>query len=241
MPPRARRSIRTSARALLVLTGVLVVGCAQREVVPRVVHESVGHEATSSHSFSDAARWATVFDDPGRDEWQKPDEIVAMLEIRPGMAVADLGAGTGYFLSYLSRAAGPHGTVFAVDTESNLVEHMRARIAREGITNVVPVLATPDDAHLAARSVDRILILDTYHHISDRLNYFERLRAALKPDARIAVVDWHKRELPEGPPVDHKLAREQVVDEMRMASYALVGETDRLPYQYMLIFASDAR
>jgi SAM-dependent methyltransferase len=100
-------------------------------------------------------------------------------------------------------------------------------------------LTAPDDPHLPAQGVDRVLLLDTYHHISDRLNYFERLRGSLRPDGRIVIVDWHKRELPEGPPVDHKLAREHVIEEMRLAGYPLVGETDRLPYQYVLIFASE--
>lgn len=227
--------------ALILFASVLLSGCAQQRDVQSRVHGSAGHEATSSHSFADAVRWSQVFDDPGRDEWQKPEEIIAALAIQPGMAVADLGAGTGYLLPYLSRAVGARGTVFALDNEPNLITFIRARIEREGIANVVPVLAAANDARLAARSVDRIVILDTYHHIGDRLNYLERLRPALKADARIVIVDWHKRELPEGPPVDHKLAREQVVDEMQTAGYALVAESDRLPYQYVLIFASDPR
>jgi ubiquinone/menaquinone biosynthesis C-methylase UbiE len=236
-PPRHAAGFELS---LLAIT-VLVFACAQREVTTPHVHPSAGHEATSQHSFADAPRWATVFDHPGRDEWQKPNAVVAALAIHPGMVVADLGAGTGYFLSYLSRAVGPRGTVLAIDTEPNLVDYMRARAEKEGLANVVPVLATYDDPHLPAHGVDRILVLDTYHHLSDRLNYFERLRTALKPDARIVIVDWHKRELPEGPPVEHKLDRQQVVDEMRMAGYPLAGESDQLPYQYVLIFTSEKR
>jgi cyclopropane fatty-acyl-phospholipid synthase-like methyltransferase len=226
------------AVAVIVLTAI---ACAPRERATPRVHPSAGHEATAHHPFSDARRWATVFDNPERDEWQKPAEIVAALDLRPGMVVADLGAGTGYLIAYLSRAVGPRGTVLAVDSEPNLVEYLRSRAEQEGLSNVVPTLAALDDPRLPARGVDRLLLLDTYHHIDDRLNYFERVRAALRPDARIVIVDWHKRELPEGPPLDHKLAREQVIDEMRIAGYALVGETDRLPYQYVLIFASDLR
>lgn len=233
--------MRTLLLCLLVIALVIPLGCTQQETIGPRMHPSAGHEATSQHSFADVERWTTVFDQPGRDQWQKPDQVVTALTIRPGMVVADLGAGTGYFLAYLSRAVGPQGTVLAVDTEANLVDHMRARAAKEGFSNVVPVLAANDDAHLPARGVDRILILDTYHHIGDRLNYFERLRAALKPEARIVIVDWHKRQLPEGPPVEHKLAREQVIEEMRMAGYQLAGENDQLPYQYVLIFAGEKR
>lgn len=194
------------------------------------------HDATSHHSFEDVERWQAVFDDPARDAWQKPDQVVGALALAPGMAVADLGAGTGYFSRRLSAAVGPTGTVFAVDTEPQMVVHLRARAERERTPNVVPVLASADRPRLPARGIDLVLVVDTYHHIDDRVAYFRALRAALRPGGRIAVVDWHKRELPVGPPLDHKLARQQVVDEMREAGFALATEHDVLPYQYFLVF-----
>lgn len=216
--------------------------CARREPPQPVPHHpSAGHEATSHHSFADVGRWEAVFDDPTRAEWQMPEEVIATLAIRPGMVVADIGAGTGYFLSHLSRAVGAQGRVLAIDTEPNLVDHMRTRAEREALANVFAVLAAPDDPRVAGQQVDRVLLVDTYHHIDDRLNYFERLRAAIKPDARVVIVDWHKRELPEGPPVAHKLAREQVIEEMRTAGYLLIEENERLPYQYVLVFAPASR
>jgi ubiquinone/menaquinone biosynthesis C-methylase UbiE len=221
---------------VLTATFLTLAGCARREPPP-VRHPAEGHEATSQHSFADVIRWQAVFDDPGRAEWQKPEEVIAALALSPGMVVADIGAGTGYFLAALSRAVGPQGRVLAIDTEPNLVDHMGARAQREGLGNVFPVLAAPDNPRLADQQVDRVLIVDTYHHINDRLNYFERLRAAIKRDARVVIVDWHKRELPEGPPLEHKLAREQVTAEMHTAGYALIGESEHLPYQYLLVFA----
>src|SRR5439155_11893940 len=100
------------------------------------------HDATARHSFADVEHWVGVFDDPARDAWQKPRELVAALGVRPGMTVADLGAGTGYFSRYLSSAVGPRGTVFAVDVEPNLVVHLRDRAEKEKTDNVVPVLAS---------------------------------------------------------------------------------------------------
>src|SRR5262245_44387204 len=85
------------------------------------------HDATVRHSFEDVQHWIAVFDDPARDAWQKPAEVAQTLEIRRGMCVADLGAGTGYFSRYLSAAVGESGTVFAVDAEPNLVVHLRER------------------------------------------------------------------------------------------------------------------
>jgi ubiquinone/menaquinone biosynthesis C-methylase UbiE len=200
--------------------------------------EEPSHDATpgSHHRFDDVEHWASVFDDPARDAWQKPRELVAALGIRPGMAVADLGAGTGYFSHHLARAVGPHGTVFAVDVEPNLVVHLRERAEREQTENVVPVLASTNDARLPAGRVDFVLIVDTYHHIDDRLHYLVRLKGALRRDGRVAIVEWQKRELPIGPEMEHKIARELVVDEMTSAGYRLVEEPDVLPYQYVLVF-----
>jgi ubiquinone/menaquinone biosynthesis C-methylase UbiE len=194
------------------------------------------HDATSHRTFEDVERWVKVFDDPERDEWQKPSEVVAALDLSPGSTVADLGAGTGYFSRYLSRAVGERGTVFAVDVEERLIEHIRKRAELEKTPNVIPVLASADDPRLPYGSIDVVLIVDTYHHFNDRLTYFRRLARALERGGRIVVIDWFKRELAKGPPLAHKLPRKQVVEEMTTAGYELVGEPSLLPYQYFLIF-----
>ena len=113
----------------------------------------VSHDATSHHSFADVEHWKSVFDDPARAAWQKPEELVRALEIRPGMTVVDLGAGTGYFSRFLSAAVGPAGTVLAVDPEPNMVAQLRARAEQEKTDNVVPILASPDNPRIPAASV----------------------------------------------------------------------------------------
>lgn len=195
-----------------------------------------GHDATTRHSFTDVEHWKAVFDDPARDGWQRPDEVVRALGIRPGMTVADLGAGTGYFSRRLSAAVGPGGSVLAVDTEPKMVEHLRARAEREATDNLVPILASADNPRLPVGAVDLVLVVDTFHHLDDRLTYLRSLRRFLRPQGRLAIIDWHKRDLPVGPPLEHKLAREQVVDELTAAGYGLVDEPGFLPYQYFLIF-----
>jgi ubiquinone/menaquinone biosynthesis C-methylase UbiE len=193
-------------------------------------------DATSHHSFEDVPKWTKVFDDPARDEWQKPQALVQALKLTPGARVADLGAGTGYFSRYLSISVGNEGTVFAVDTEPNLVVHLRERAEHENTPNVIPILASADNPRLPAASVDVVLIVDTYHHVDARRDYFRRLQRSLTRNGRVAIVDWHKRDLPVGPPPSHKLAREQVLEEMTAAGYVLVEEPPVLPYQYFLIF-----
>ena len=229
-------AVTTRERTCAVLALVLVL--AQACSLPaEVAPPPPSDDATSTHDFADVKYWSSVFDDPARDAWQKPKELVAALDIRRGGVVADLGAGTGYLSRRLAAAVGPDGTVLAVETEPTLVAHLRERAEREKTPNVVPVLASPSDPRLPPGGVDLILVVDTYHHINDRRTYVAALRRFLRPDGRVAVVDWQKRELPVGPPMDHKLAREQVVDEMQAGGFTLAAEHTILPYQYFLVFA----
>lgn len=188
---------------------------------------------THRHSFSDAERWARVFDDPARDAWQKPEQVIAALRLAPDAQVADIGAGTGYFAVRLARAV-PQGRVYAVDIERDMVRHLRERAAREKLPNLVPVLAAADDPRLPER-VDRVLIVDTYHHIDARVEYFRRLRAALKPGAEIAIVDF-TLDSPIGPPKSARLPAQTVIEEMQRAGYVLAARHDFLPHQYFLVF-----
>lgn len=205
---------------------------------PEHQHDQHGqHDATMAHPFDDAERWSRIFDDPERAEWQKPAEVAAALGIGPGMVVADIGAGTGYFLEHLSREAGERGMILAVDTEPDMVAHIGNRMVEAGVSNVVPVLALPADPFLPQGRVDRILMVDTYHHIDDRLGYFGKLRRSMTPGGRLAIIDFFKKPLPVGPPPDHKLERSFVLEEMVEAGWKLVDEKKGLlPYQYFLIF-----
>ena len=195
-------------------------------------------DATSHRRFDNVKHWTKVFDDPTRDAWQRPGSVIETLSLRPGMVVADVGAGTGYFSSHLSKAVGSAGTVYAVETEPNLVEHLRERAESEATANVVPVLASFDNPRLPRASLDLILFVDTFHHVDDRRAYFTRLASRLREGGRVAIIDWKKEELPVGPELDHKLARSQVIEEMKMAGYALADESRSLPNQYFLIFSS---
>lgn len=198
---------------------------------PAPPHAHGGHH----HGFADAASWSKVFDDPARDAWQKPAVVVDTLDLRPGMTVADVGAGTGYFEPWLARAAGVTGTVLAVDTEPNMVRHLTERATNERLTNVKASLAKPDDPMLAPASVDRILVVDTWHHLENREAYARKLATALKPDGRIVVVDF-KREAEQGPPLAMRLPPDQVAREL-VGTGVLSAEVDdrSLPDQYLVV------
>ncbi len=193
---------------------------------------------THRHGFGDAEKWAHVFDDPERDAWQKPHEVIHALELGSDATVADIGAGTGYFAARLARML-PHGTVYAVDVEPEMVKYLAERAKRESLPNLKPVAAKPGDARLPEK-VDLILLVDVYHHVEDRSRYFRRLAGSLKPGGRLAVIDF-KLEAPHGPPRGARVAPAEVKAELAKAGYALKAEHGFLPHQYFLVFQPSAR
>ena len=199
-------------------------------------HSDDNDDATTHHSFAQVDHWVEVFEDPGRAEWQKPEEVVGALRLEAGMNVADIGAGTGYFNPHLARAVGAGGRVFAADIEPAMVEYMTGRAVRETTPNVTTILAAPGDPKLPEAALDVVMIVNTYHHIDDRLEYFSRLKRTLRPGGRLAVIDFHKKELPVGPSPEHKLPREHVIGELESGGWRLTAEHGFLPYQYFLIF-----
>jgi len=188
---------------------------------------------THQHSFSNAESWAKEFDDPKRDEWQKPHEVIQALAPKPDAVIADIGAGTGYFSVRFAHMA-PKGRVYGVDTEPDMVRYLSQRAKREGLQNLVAVAGSPDDAKLPEK-VDLVLLVDAYHHIDGREAYFRRLRGALKANARLAVIDF-RIDSPYGPPPSARISPDRVKEEMRRAGYVLDREHGFLPYQYFLVF-----
>ncbi len=185
------------------------------------------------HGFADVARWSATFDDPARDAWQRPDEVIRALSLAPDARVADIGAGTGYFAVRIAPLV-PQGRVWAVDLEPTLLRHVRARAESQRLANLFPVLATPADAMIPER-VDVVLVVDAFHHIEGRAAYFRDLTRSLRPGGRVVIVDY-TREAPEGPPPEMRLSPEQVDADMNTAGYERVGEVVLLPRQYVVTY-----
>jgi arsenite methyltransferase len=181
------------------------------------------------HPPGSADEYAKILEDPKRDAWQKPHEVIMALGLRQDEIVADLGAGSGYFTRRLARHA---GKVYAVDLDSKLLEKAKA----SSPPNVEGVLATADDPKLAEASVDTIFICDVLHHIDARPAYYTKLAKALKPRGRVVIVDFHERKLPVGPPPAMKLAPGRVRRELEAAGFTLEKSHTFLPYQYFLEF-----
>jgi len=212
------------------LTLLLALLAACSDPAPR--HDEHRQPYHAYHRFERAEDWVARFEDPSRDTWQKPADVIRVLALAPSARVADIGAGTGYFAVRLARAV-PDGRVFAVDIEASMVEYVTERAKREGLANIEGVLASPEDPKIP-EPVDLIFIVDTYHHLADRIAYFRRLTSTLKPAGRIAIIDF----TPESTmgPIE-KVAPAKVIGELSEAGYVLMEQPAILPEQYFLIFA----
>ncbi len=192
--------------------------------------------AQTSHQEHHPPRSATEYADhleaAGRRAWQMPDRVVEALALRSDEVVADIGAGTGYFTRRIARQA---ARVYAVDIEAELLE----KAAALAPDNVETILATPDDPKLPPNAVDTIFICNVLHHIHHRDAYYQKLRIALKAGGRIVIVDFHKKELPVGPPPSMKLTGQEVIDELTAAGFKKSASYDFLPYQYFIEFRRD--
>ena len=212
-----------------IVSAAMSVILAAATTCPAMAQSPQSHQ----HSFGDADQWAKVFDDPERDAWQKPHDVIRALALKPDTIVADIGAGTGYFSVRFAHML-PKGRVYGVDTETGMVKHLAERAKREGLKNVTAVAGTPGDPKLP-ENVDLVVLVDVYHHIEDRERYFRQLQHSLKPGGRVAVIDF-RMDSPVGPPQSARIEPSRVKDEMKRAGYALAREHSFLPNQYFLVF-----
>lgn len=184
---------------------------------------------------ADLQEYIAKMEAPDREEWQKPAQVLQALALNPGQVACDIGSGPGYFALRLARAVGEGGLVYAVDVEPRILAVLRDRIEKSGARNVVPVLSLPGDPLLPRAACDLILIVDTFHHFPDPVAYLRRLTGSLREGGQLVNVDFHKRELPVGPGLDHKVSREEFLAKARAAGLVLQSEHSFLPYQYFLV------
>ncbi len=176
---------------------------------------------------------ARTLDNPNRDKNQKPEEIIALMKIKPGMTVADIGTGTGYMLPHLSRAVGPDGKVIGEDIAGDFLDRARAKVGADHIANAVLTLGTATDPKLPRGAVDIALCLDVYHHFDYPQDMLANIARGLKPHGHFVIVDFYKKDRP-----DHiRLEREDVAKEVEANGFRLVSKVDRTGNnQYMLTF-----
>lgn len=218
----------------------VVVACGSSAPPPaappahdHAAHSHADHKGGMHHRFENADEWAKVFDDPERDAWQQPERVIEALALSPKMTVADVGAGTGYFAVRLARAL-PDGKVIATDVEEDMVRYMTDRALRENLGNLHAQLTPTDDPKLAAGTIDRILVVDVWHHLGDRRAYAAKLASALRPGGFVAVVDF-KLDAERGPPVKMRLPADSIAADLAAAGLSTEISTIDLPDQYIVI------
>lgn len=184
----------------------------------------------------DPKSYIGALEDPKRDAYQKPHEVLTALNLKPGEIIADIGAGSGYFTFRLAHFVGDRGRVYAVDVSPDMIRHINRRIREAKSTNIVSILADPDDPLLPDQSVHRFFICDVWHHVENPKKYLSLMKRMLKPGGEIVMIDFHKKDLPFGPPTQMKIAREDLIKQVETNGFRLTKEHTFLPYQYFLVF-----
>jgi len=220
----------------IAFTSFLAVAVTANAQAPAPAHDKAQHGQADhmSHRFENAEAYAKTFDDPARDAWQMPEKVIAALKLKDGQAIADLGSGTGYFAVRIARAH-PKVEVIGSDIEASMVQYLRDRAKKEALANIASVQSAADSPNLKA-PVDVVLIVDTYHHLPNRADYFRRLQQSLKPGGRVAIVDF-RPEATMGPKKEFRFPAEKIRSEMAEAGFAQAEDHSFLPQQHFLIFA----
>ncbi len=218
-------------RMILILTGFLLA-----QALATAQNSALSSTQEMNRLHQDSKAYIRSLEAPMRDAYQKPQEVVAALNIKAGEVIADIGAGSGYFTFRLAHAVGETGRVYAVDVSPDMIVHLNRRIRDLKLDNVVTILSAPDDPLLADASVNRVFICDTWHHISGHAKYLALLKRMLKPGGQVIMIDFKKTKTPVGPPMEIRIDRDDLLREMEANGFQLAAEHTFLEYQYFLVF-----
>jgi arsenite methyltransferase len=180
---------------------------------------------------------ARMFNMEAANPKNKPEEILKTLALKQGQKIADIGAGGGYFSLKFAEAVGKQGVVYAVDIDPGKIEFIRKSIVEKGLDNVKVILAKVESPTLPEK-IDLIFLRNVFHHISNRVGYFAKLKESLRPDGRIAIVEHNKGgRFSLDRIFERRVTRETVVEEMTKAGYSISENIDFLPDQSFTIFS----
>lgn len=185
------------------------------------------------HAFTGIEQWISRLDFPEREQEQRPAEVIANLALQDNDVIADIGAGTGYFAIRIARLY-PQVTVIATDAQPEMVNYLQSQSTEQNLANLQPIVIDPDQPQLPSLA-NLALIVNTYHHIADRVAFLRSLSDSMASGARIAIIDY-TLDAPKGPPADMRVSVATVEDELQQIGYHLQSNIDLLPNQYFLIF-----
>lgn len=194
-----------------------------------------GVDPTHLRPFEKTAEYIAFLERPERALWQKPDEVVASLGLRGTETVVDVGAGSGYFSFRFARAL-PQGKVIAADPAPEMIRHVHHTAMTRGVRNIEARLIEPDDPGVSP-ATDVVFVCDVLHHVKDRAAWLGKLATAMKPGARLVVIEFKEGELPQGPPASMKIPRSELIASVTRTGLAVDRQDDKLlPYQYLIVF-----
>ncbi len=212
------------ARTVLLLVPFLISAQATHPVTGRRIAPVMGLSG---------ADW---LDRNERDNEEHPDKAIAELNLKPGMFVGDVGAGTGFYSLRIAKLVRPSGTVYANDIQPGMLERLNANAAAQHITNVVTILGTESDPKLPAGKLDLVILVDVYHELSRPQRMLDRIRDSLKPDGRLVLLEYRKEDpsVPIRP--EHKMSVAEVKAEVIPEGYQFEKVVDTLPWQHIIFF-----
>ena len=215
------------------LGGVFLLTLAAGVATPQTgVHPLSGRRLAQSLSV-DGADW---LDRSERDQEEEPDRAIDALKIVKGSTVAEVGAGSGYMTVKLAKKVGPGGKVYANDIQPGMLELLNKRLAKSKITNVTPVLGTQDNPQLPIEALDLVLMVDTYHELSQPQIMLRQIKASLKPGGRLVLVEYRKEDPNTPVKPDHKMSVADAKLEVEAEGFKLTTTNEDLPRQHILIF-----
>ena len=209
--------------AIVIVAGVLVEAQRRHPVSGRIFAPVMG---------VGGAGW---LERPEREDEEAPSKALDALELKPGMVVADLGAGSGYYTSRMAKRVGPSGRVYATDIQQGMIDLLERRIKLEGLTNVTTVLGGMDDPKLPAHSIDLAIMVDVYHELQQPQIFLQRLKETFKPGGRLVLLEFRKED-PKVPILEvHKMSVAEVKQELEAEGFVLAKVIETLPWQHILV------
>jgi ubiquinone/menaquinone biosynthesis C-methylase UbiE len=195
------------------------------------------HPATGRHIAPVmGAGGAAWLDRPQRQTEENTALAIDELHLKPGMMVADIGAGTGYYSLRMAKLVAPDGKIFAVDIQPAMLDHLRSNARAANVTNVETVLGSDSNPNLPESSLDLVIMVDVYHELSQPQLILRHIRAALKPNGRLVLLEYRKedRSIPIRP--EHKMSLQDVKAEVQPEGYVFENSIENLPWQHMIFF-----
>ena len=222
-------------RTLILITPVLLLA---GPAVPFALERPEGERRPATVMSFRGADW---LEREGREQEQRPEEVIKAMGLGDGDVVADLGCGTGYFARRMARAVAPKGRVYAVDIQPEMLELMKGLLEKEGTTNVIPVLGEAGDPRLPKGELDWILLVDVYHEFQQPKAMLAKMRESLKPTTgRIALLEYRlEGDSARHIRAEHRMSPAQVLAEWQPAGFRLVARHEFLPTQHFFVFARD--